>query len=70
MARHPRELPLAIESLRISEGMNMEIARGDLARILHQASANHADYIFGDFIKARAQDAMGTPPTISPANRT
>jgi 2-polyprenyl-6-methoxyphenol hydroxylase-like FAD-dependent oxidoreductase len=38
---------------------DMEIARGDLARILHEASANDADYIFGDSIKSLAQDATG-----------
>ena len=38
---------------------DMEIARGDLARILHEASANDADYIFGDSIKAVTQNEMG-----------
>jgi 2-polyprenyl-6-methoxyphenol hydroxylase-like FAD-dependent oxidoreductase len=42
---------------------DMEIARGDLARILHQASASHADYIFGDSIKALTQDEMGADVT-------
>jgi 2-polyprenyl-6-methoxyphenol hydroxylase-like FAD-dependent oxidoreductase len=28
---------------------DMELARGDLARILYEASANDADYIFRDF---------------------
>ena len=42
---------------------DMEVARGDLARILHQASANHADYIFGDSIKALVQDEMGADVT-------
>jgi 2-polyprenyl-6-methoxyphenol hydroxylase-like FAD-dependent oxidoreductase len=37
---------------------DMEIARGDLARILHEASANDADYIFGDSIKAVTQNEM------------
>jgi 2-polyprenyl-6-methoxyphenol hydroxylase-like FAD-dependent oxidoreductase len=37
----------------------MELARGDLARILHEASADDADYIFGDSIKALAQDETG-----------
>ncbi len=48
---------------------DIEIARGDLARILHGASANDATYIFGDSIKTLAQDATGvdvafgrTPP--------
>jgi 2-polyprenyl-6-methoxyphenol hydroxylase-like FAD-dependent oxidoreductase len=42
---------------------DMEIARGDLARILHEASANDADYIFGDSIKALTQDEMGADVT-------
>ena len=42
---------------------DMEIARGDLARILHAASANDADYIFGDSIKALTQDEMGVDVT-------
>jgi len=37
----------------------MELARGDLARILYEASANDADYIFRDSIKALTQDEMG-----------
>jgi 2-polyprenyl-6-methoxyphenol hydroxylase-like FAD-dependent oxidoreductase len=41
----------------------MELARGDLARILHEASANDADYIFGDSIKALAQDERGVDVT-------
>jgi 2-polyprenyl-6-methoxyphenol hydroxylase-like FAD-dependent oxidoreductase len=42
---------------------DMEIARGDLARILHEASANDADYIFDDSIKALTQDEMGADVT-------
>ena len=42
---------------------DLEIARGDLARILHEASANAADYIFGDSIKALTQDEMGADVT-------
>jgi 2-polyprenyl-6-methoxyphenol hydroxylase-like FAD-dependent oxidoreductase len=41
----------------------MEIARGDLARILHAASANDADYIFGDSIEALSQNEMGVDVT-------
>jgi hypothetical protein len=41
----------------------MEIARADLARILHDASANDADYIFGDSIKALAQNEIGVDVT-------
>jgi hypothetical protein len=37
----------------------IEIARGDLARILHGASANDAEYIFGDSIGTLTQDGMG-----------
>ena len=42
---------------------DMEIARGDLARILKEASANDADYIFSDSIKALIQDEMGVDVT-------
>jgi 2-polyprenyl-6-methoxyphenol hydroxylase-like FAD-dependent oxidoreductase len=38
---------------------DMELARGDLARILYEASANDADYIFRDSIKALIPDEMG-----------
>ena len=38
---------------------DMELARGDLARILYEASANDADYIFHDSIKALTPDEMG-----------
>ncbi len=42
---------------------DMELARGDLARILHEASANDADYVFGDSIKSLAQDELGVDVT-------
>jgi 2-polyprenyl-6-methoxyphenol hydroxylase-like FAD-dependent oxidoreductase len=42
---------------------DMELARGDLARILYEASANDADYIFRDSIKALTQDKMGVDVT-------
>jgi 2-polyprenyl-6-methoxyphenol hydroxylase-like FAD-dependent oxidoreductase len=42
---------------------DMEIARGDLARILHEASANDADYIFSDSIRGLTQDEMGVDVT-------
>ena len=42
---------------------DMEIARGDLARILHAASASDADYIFGDSVKALTHDEMGADVT-------
>jgi 2-polyprenyl-6-methoxyphenol hydroxylase-like FAD-dependent oxidoreductase len=50
---------------------DMEIARGDLARILHAASANDAAYIFGDSVTALAQDEMGVNVTFehSPPRR-
>jgi 2-polyprenyl-6-methoxyphenol hydroxylase-like FAD-dependent oxidoreductase len=38
---------------------DIEIARGDLARILHEASAGDAEYIFGDSIKTLSQDEQG-----------
>jgi hypothetical protein len=37
----------------------MELARGDLARILYEASANDADYIFGDSINALTRMKWG-----------
>lgn len=42
---------------------DMELARGDLARILHEASANDADYVFGNSIKSLAQDELGVDVT-------
>ena len=42
---------------------DLEIARGDLARILHEASANDADYIFGDSIKVLTQSETGVDVT-------
>jgi 2-polyprenyl-6-methoxyphenol hydroxylase-like FAD-dependent oxidoreductase len=50
---------------------DMEIARGDLARILHGAGANDANFVFGDSIKALAQDHMGVDVVFerSPARR-
>jgi 2-polyprenyl-6-methoxyphenol hydroxylase-like FAD-dependent oxidoreductase len=42
---------------------DMEIARGDLARILHEASAHDADYIFADCIRTLTQDEMGVDVT-------
>jgi 2-polyprenyl-6-methoxyphenol hydroxylase-like FAD-dependent oxidoreductase len=53
-----------IEALRSSiVPKDLELARGDLARILHEASTNGADYIFGDSIKALAQDETGVDVT-------
>jgi 2-polyprenyl-6-methoxyphenol hydroxylase-like FAD-dependent oxidoreductase len=49
-----------IEALRSSiVPKDIEIARGDLARILHGVSANDADYIFGDSIKTLSDDGTG-----------
>jgi 2-polyprenyl-6-methoxyphenol hydroxylase-like FAD-dependent oxidoreductase len=42
---------------------DMEVARGDLARILHEASASDAEYIFGDTIKALTQNGTGVEVT-------
>jgi 2-polyprenyl-6-methoxyphenol hydroxylase-like FAD-dependent oxidoreductase len=40
-----------------------EIARGDLALILHAASADRAEYVFGDSIRALVQDDNGVDVT-------
>src|ERR1700712_5398756 len=37
----------------------IEIARGDLTRVLHDATAGYTDYRFGDRITALAQDPTG-----------
>jgi 2-polyprenyl-6-methoxyphenol hydroxylase-like FAD-dependent oxidoreductase len=42
---------------------DIEIARGDLALILHAASADHAEYVFGDSIMALVQDDNGVDVT-------
>jgi 2-polyprenyl-6-methoxyphenol hydroxylase-like FAD-dependent oxidoreductase len=41
----------------------LAIMRGDLARILYEASANEADYIFRDSIKALTPDELGVDVT-------
>jgi 2-polyprenyl-6-methoxyphenol hydroxylase-like FAD-dependent oxidoreductase len=49
-----------LETLRSSIApKDIELARGDLARTLHEASANDAEYIFEDSIKTLTQDDMG-----------
>jgi hypothetical protein len=48
---------------------DMELARGDLARILYEASANDSNYIFRDSIKALIQDAMGVDVTFEHSRR-
>jgi 2-polyprenyl-6-methoxyphenol hydroxylase-like FAD-dependent oxidoreductase len=61
-----------LEAARLSIApKDMELARGDLARILHEASKNGVDYIFGDSIKAMAQDEGGVDVSFehSPARR-
>jgi len=61
-----------LEALRSSiVPRDMELARGDLARILHDASKNGADYIFGDSVKTLAQDEAGVDVTFehSPGRR-
>jgi 2-polyprenyl-6-methoxyphenol hydroxylase-like FAD-dependent oxidoreductase len=42
---------------------DIEIARGDLALILHTASADHAEYVFGDSIMALIKDDNGVDVT-------
>lgn len=42
---------------------DIEIARGDLARILHAASADHVEYVFGDSITALSKDDNGVDVT-------
>jgi 2-polyprenyl-6-methoxyphenol hydroxylase-like FAD-dependent oxidoreductase len=46
---------------------DIEIARGDLARILYEASANDADYIFDDSVKALTQIDVGVEVTFERA---
>jgi len=50
---------------------DIEIPRGDLARILHDATANDVAYLFGDSITAMAQDPEGVDVTFrqAPARR-
>jgi 2-polyprenyl-6-methoxyphenol hydroxylase-like FAD-dependent oxidoreductase len=43
----------------------IEIARGDLARILHDATASFTDYRFGDRITGLAQDESGVDVTFA-----
>jgi 2-polyprenyl-6-methoxyphenol hydroxylase-like FAD-dependent oxidoreductase len=50
---------------------DIEIPRGDLSHILHEATMNDVDYIFSDGIAALAQDADGVDVTFrhAPARR-
>lgn len=43
----------------------IEILRGDLARILHQATGEGATYLFGDTVTSLAQDADGAHVTFA-----
>lgn len=38
---------------------DVEIARGDLARILYEATSNDVEYVFGDTVQAIAEDTGG-----------
>ncbi|MEU3772158.1 FAD-dependent monooxygenase [Streptomyces sp. NPDC032472] len=42
---------------------DVEILRGDLARILHDATAEHTEYVFGDSITSLREDADGVHVT-------
>jgi len=54
----------SIEALRSSiVSKDIEIARRDVARILHGASANGAVCIFGNSIKTLSQNGMGVDVT-------
>lgn len=61
-----------LETLRSSiVPKDIELARGDLAKILHEASANDAEFIFEDSIRTLTQDDMGVDVAFehSPARR-
>ncbi|MEW2412479.1 FAD-dependent monooxygenase [Streptomyces sp. NPDC046866] len=42
---------------------DVEILRGDLARILHDATAGHTEYVFGDSVTSLEEDADGVHVT-------
>jgi 2-polyprenyl-6-methoxyphenol hydroxylase-like FAD-dependent oxidoreductase len=44
---------------------DVEIERGDLARILYDRSAGSAEYVFGDHITGMTQDAVGVDVTFA-----
>jgi 2-polyprenyl-6-methoxyphenol hydroxylase-like FAD-dependent oxidoreductase len=48
---------------RASASPDIELARGDLAAILHEASRDSAELIFNDAVRAVAQDATGVDVT-------
>ncbi|MEV0648575.1 FAD-dependent monooxygenase [Phytomonospora sp. NPDC050363] len=48
---------------RVGGGREVEIPRGDLAAVLHEASRDVAEYLFGDSIAALVQDAEGVDVT-------
>ncbi|MFF4370622.1 FAD-dependent monooxygenase [Streptomyces sp. NPDC001594] len=42
---------------------DLEVLRGDLARILHDATKEHTEYVFGDSVTSLAEDADGVHVT-------
>lgn len=46
---------------------DIELPRGDLANILHEASRDSAEYIFGDSIASLANDSEGVAVTFEPS---
>src|SRR5262245_43516008 len=52
---------------RASASRDIELARGDLAAILHEASRDRAELLFGDSIRALTQDASGVDVTFESA---
>jgi 2-polyprenyl-6-methoxyphenol hydroxylase-like FAD-dependent oxidoreductase len=47
----------------------IEVLRGDLAQVLHDATHEHVEYVFGDRISSLAQDADGVDVTFASGGR-
>jgi 2-polyprenyl-6-methoxyphenol hydroxylase-like FAD-dependent oxidoreductase len=60
---HARVVTAALETMVGSE--DIEIRRGDLARIIHEATQHDVEYVFGDAITALEQDADGVDVTFA-----
>jgi 2-polyprenyl-6-methoxyphenol hydroxylase-like FAD-dependent oxidoreductase len=65
--RRPIEVPMAMLSEGVSE-RHLEIMRGDLARILFEATRNQVEYVFGDSIATLQDDGSRVAVTFEHAD--
>ncbi len=55
----PVEIPLATLAAGFADGGHVEIVRGELARILHEATRDDVEYVFGDAVRTLEEDRAG-----------